>query len=57
VKSVKSKILDMLPSEGKSSRKAPKVKSNVLSDNIFEEHEKQRAKRIFMNRLTDYLEI
>ena len=53
---MRSKILDMLPSDAKSSRKAPKVKSHVLSDNIFEEHEKQRAKRIFMNKLTGYLE-
>ena len=31
-------------------------KHNVLTDNIFSDEEKKRAKRIFMNRLNVYLE-
>ncbi len=46
----------MMQSDTKTSRKAPVIKPNVLTDNIFDEKEKQQAKRIFMNRLTDYLE-
>ncbi len=55
-KDAKSRVLEMLQSDTKTSRKAPVIKPNVLTDNIFNEKEKQQAKRIFMNRLTDYLE-
>ena len=40
-------------------RKPPELNETrpiVMSDNIYSEQETRRAKRIFMNRLTDYLE-